>query len=153
MPEKSVREMNALERAHNSLAARTFHSTIIGAIAFGVAALLIGLGFYTYALIHQHITEAFTLSRSAAAILKEVVDVEPFADDLMVAFHAQNKDGLDQMGTPEYRERPGGRRNQLEIRDHRNGKGGNHGRGNEEDHQQGTGEAGNGEGGGRHLRI
>ena len=104
MPEKSVREMSAVERKFYSLEARTFHSTVMGAIIFGLAALLIGLGFYTYALIHQRITEAFTLSRSAAAILQEVVDVEPYADDLMVAFHDQNRNRLEPM-TPEYRER------------------------------------------------
>ena len=44
MPDNSVREMNALERKHYSLAARTFHATVMGAAILGLVALLIGLG-------------------------------------------------------------------------------------------------------------
>ena len=47
MPEKSVREMSELERQHYSLAARTFHATVMGAAVLGLVAFLIGLGLYT----------------------------------------------------------------------------------------------------------
>ena len=53
MPQKTIREMSELERKHNSLAARVFHSTIIGSIILGVIALLIGLGMFSYTLADQ----------------------------------------------------------------------------------------------------
>ena len=61
MPKKTVREMSKLERKHYSLESKTFRSTIIGAIVLGFAALIIGLGAYTYALVHQYITEAYNI--------------------------------------------------------------------------------------------
>ena len=88
MPKKSIREMNRLERNHFSLESKTFRSTIMGAIVLGVAALILGLGVYSYTLIHQYITEAFNLSKSAAAILQEVVDVEPLSTDVKADYRA-----------------------------------------------------------------
>ena len=43
MPEKTVREMNEMERKHFSLAARVFHSALMSSIVLGLVALLIGL--------------------------------------------------------------------------------------------------------------
>ena len=59
MPEKTVREMNDRERLHYSLAARVFHSALMGSVVLGLVALLIGLGLYTNALVGQYIGEAF----------------------------------------------------------------------------------------------
>ena len=44
MPEKSVREMNELERAHYSLAARVFHAAAIHSVILGLICFLIGYG-------------------------------------------------------------------------------------------------------------
>ena len=46
MPEKSVRQMNYLQRQHYSLGARTFRTTIFGSVILGITALIIGLGLY-----------------------------------------------------------------------------------------------------------
>ena len=86
MPRKTVREMSDLEKRHFSLERKTFRSTIMGAIILGVAALLIGLGAYTYTLVHQYITEAYNLSKSVTAILHDTVDVEPLANDILADF-------------------------------------------------------------------
>ena len=90
MPEKSIREMNLIERQHYSLAARTFRATIMGAVIFGLVSLVIGLGLYAYAVGGQYIGEAFNLSKSIGGIIGKVVDVEPLADEVMSRYR-----GLD----------------------------------------------------------
>ena len=105
MPEKSVREMTELERKHYSLAARMFHATVMGAVILGLVALAVGLGLYTFSLANKYISEAFNLSRSAAAILEKVVDVEPLADDVMAAYRGLSEEERDQTGTEAYRSR------------------------------------------------
>ena len=105
MPKKSIREMSDFERRRHSLARKSFRSTIMGALVLGLAALIIGLGIYTYTLIHQYITEAFNLSKSAVAIMHETVDVEPLSKDVLSAYRAQSDSEREQPGTPEYRER------------------------------------------------
>ena len=83
MPVKSIREMNKLERTHYSLASRTFRATVMGAIVLGLAALIIGIGLYAYALAGQYIGEAFNLSRTVGGIIGYAVDVEPLANEVM----------------------------------------------------------------------
>ena len=51
MPEKTVREMTALERRHYSLEARMFHAVEMASAVLGLVALLIGLGLYLHALV------------------------------------------------------------------------------------------------------
>ena len=105
MPKKRLKDMGAFERRHHSLEAKAFRSTIMGAIVLGLTALLIGLGIYTYTLVHQYISEAFNLSKSAAAILQEVVDVEPLADDVIADYKALSDDEREQTATDAYRKR------------------------------------------------
>ena len=92
MPEKSIREMNKLERQHYSLAARTFRATVMGAIVLGMAALLIGLGLYAYALGGQYVGEAFNLSRTVEGVIGKVVDVEPLADEVMQRYRGMTEE-------------------------------------------------------------
>lgn len=105
MPKKTIREMSDVERKHHSLARKAFRSTIVGALVLGLAALIIGLGIYTFTLIHQYITEAFNLSKSAVAIMHEIVDTEPLSKDVLTAYREQSESEREQPGTPEYRER------------------------------------------------
>ena len=105
MPKKTIREMSDVERKRHSLARKAFRSTIVGALVLGLAALIIGLGIYTYTLIHQYITEAFNLSKSAVAIMHEIVDTEPLSKDVLTAYREQSESEREQSGTPEYRER------------------------------------------------
>ncbi len=104
MPEKSIREMNKLERQHYSLAARTFRATILGAIVLGAAALLIGLGLYVYALGGQYIGEAFNLSRTTAALMEQTVDVGPLAKEVAARYRALPAEKRAEVGESSYRE-------------------------------------------------
>ena len=90
MPEKSIREMNKYERMHYSLAARTFHAVVIGAVIIGLVTLLVGLGLYAVAVADQNITTAFGLTRNALAITEKVVDVRPLAMQVMEKYHAMS---------------------------------------------------------------
>ena len=105
MPRKSIREMSAIEKRHFSLESKAFRTTILGAVVLGVAALIIGLGIYTYTLVHQYITEAYNLSKSAAAILREVTDVEPLSTAVLNEYRSLSEEEREQSGTDEYRER------------------------------------------------
>ncbi len=64
MPEKSVREMNEKERRRNSLQAKVFNATLLNCFIIGLVALMIGLGFYTFALSRQLITQAYNIASS-----------------------------------------------------------------------------------------
>ncbi len=105
MPKKRVNEMGSLEKKHYSLEAKAFRSTIMGAIVLGLAALVIGLGIYTYTLVHQYITEAFNLSKSAAAILQKASDVEPLANEVVADYRALSDEERAQKRTDAYRKR------------------------------------------------
>ena len=103
MPEKSVREMSALERKHYSLAARTFHATVMGAAILGLVAFVIGLGLYTYALVGQYIGETFGLSRSAATVAEQALDSEALAADVMEIYRGLSPEERSGARTEEYR--------------------------------------------------
>jgi len=98
MPVKSIREMNRLERTHYSLASRTFRATIMGAIVLGLAALIIGLGLYSYALAGQYIGEAYNLCRTIGGIIGYAVDVEPLADEVMARYRGIDPARLEDDG-------------------------------------------------------
>ena len=103
MPEKNIREMTELEKKHFSLAAKTFHATLMGAIVFGVVSLLIGLGLYAYALAQQYIGTAFNLSRNAAAIIEKIADPEPFVEQVMTTYRALPETERKNADTDAYR--------------------------------------------------
>ena len=104
MAEKSVRDMSALERRHYSLSARVFRATLMGSVVLGLLALAIGLGLYTFALVDQCVSEAFNLSRNAAAILEKTSNVETAADAVMETYRSMSAEEREQMGTDAYRE-------------------------------------------------
>ena len=105
MPSKSIREMNRFERRHYALGARVFRSSILSSILLGVVSLMIGLGLYAVALSGQYITEAFTITRSAQAILSEVVDVQPLAGEVMERYRGMSDAQRAQVYTDSYRAR------------------------------------------------
>ena len=105
MPRKRISEMSAFERKRHSLEVKAFRSAIFGAVVLGLAAFVIGLSIYTYTLVHQYITEAFNLSKSAAAILQQAAEVEPLATDILSEYHALSDAEREETGTDAYRER------------------------------------------------
>ena len=105
MPEKSIREMNRFERRHYALESRVFRASIKSAVVLGVMALIIGLGLYAVALSGQYISDAFTLSRSAAAILDKTVDMEALATEVMDRYCALSDAERAEVGSDGYRMR------------------------------------------------
>ena len=79
MPEKSVREMNRLQRQHYSLSTRVFRASLMGSVILSIAALIIGVGLYSYALLQQHTVEAYHLTQNAEIMLSRVTNIESLA--------------------------------------------------------------------------
>ena len=103
MPEKTVREMTAMERKHYSLEARMFHSVEMFSAVLGLVALLIGLGLYVYALLGQYVGEAFGLARSASMVIEQVADTETLAGDVMAVYRALSQEERAGSRTETYR--------------------------------------------------
>lgn len=111
MPKKTVREMNAFERMHYSLAARTFHAVVMAAFVIGTVALLIGLGAYTYAISQQEIGDAFAISKSAYAIIRDQsntngnsIDIKSYAKYVKTRYDKLTKSDRKKSNTDEYYE-------------------------------------------------
>ena len=92
MPEKTVREMNAVEKMHHSLAAKIFRATVTGCILLGLVTLIVGLGLYTYTLSGQIIRHAFDLTRSAAGTAVISSDTISVAKDVMSIYRGLSSD-------------------------------------------------------------
>ncbi len=103
MPEKTVREMTAMERKHYSLEARMFHAVEMASAVLGLVALLIGLGLYLYALVGQYVGEAFGLSRSASVIMEQMADMETLVGDVMTVYHDLSQEERAGSRTEAYR--------------------------------------------------
>ena len=104
MPEKNVREMSAVERRHYSLSARTFRAAATGCILLGLIAMVIGLGFYGYALSHQYVRHAFDLAVYAAASEPHGADYAGIADEVMAVYRSLSEEQRSRTGTEAYRE-------------------------------------------------
>ena len=92
MPQKSVREMSALERQHYSLGARVFHAAALGAAILGLVSLIIGLGLYAYALAGQYIGEAFGLAKSTSLVVNQVADTQYLRDEVMSVYRSLSEE-------------------------------------------------------------
>jgi sigma-B regulation protein RsbU (phosphoserine phosphatase) len=103
MPEKTVREMTALERRHYSLEARMFHAVEMVSAVLGFVALLIGLGLYVYALLGQYVGEAFGLARSASMVIEQVADTETLVGDVMTVYRGLSQEERAGSRTETYR--------------------------------------------------
>ena len=69
MPSKSIREMSAKERKRRTLSKRFVRTVLLQSIALGLAALVLGLALHTYTVVNRYISEASSISRSAAGML------------------------------------------------------------------------------------
>ena len=103
MPEKTVREMTALERRHYSLEARMFHAVEMTSAVLGLVALMIGLGLYVYALLGQYVGEAFGLARSASMVIEKVADTKTLAGDIMAVYRGLSQEERAGSRTETYR--------------------------------------------------
>ena len=104
MPEKSVREMNALERRHFSLAAKTFRASAMGCALLGLVALIVGLGLYALALSGQFIRHAFDIASYASVSATHGADSVGLAEDVMTIYRGLSEEDRQKNGTQEYRD-------------------------------------------------
>ena len=95
--------MNRFQKKRHSVAARTFRATVLSSVILGAVALLIGLGLYAYALGGQYIGEAFNLTRSARAVLDNVVDLEPLSNEVMDRYYGLSEQLHSMNGSFQYR--------------------------------------------------
>jgi len=103
MPDKPLAEMGPLQRKHHSLAAKTFHASLLGCVLLGTIALVIGLGFYGYALIRQYESHAFDIASCASMSIRETEHSGNLAVEVMEAYRALSEANRQKMGTEEYR--------------------------------------------------
>ena len=103
MPEKTVREMTAIERKHYSLEARMFHAVEISSAVLGLVALLIGMALYVYALLGQYVGAAFGLARSASMVIEQVADAETLVGDVMTVYRGLSQEERAGSRTETYR--------------------------------------------------
>ena len=75
MPEKTVREMGALERKHYSLAARVFHASALHSAILGLLCFLIGFGMYLNTLAQQSMKTAYDAAQEILTAVR--AEVEP----------------------------------------------------------------------------
>lgn len=70
MPNKSVREMNWLERLHYSLSSKLFHTILIFSIILGLVA--VGFGFYLYSMAvnEQYSAKALNIAKTSTIAIK-----------------------------------------------------------------------------------
>ncbi len=94
--------MGKLEKQHYSIAAKTFRSTIMGAILLGLAALIVGLSLFIYSNVKSHRDSAFDLAKTTKAISSKVVDSVPIAMETMEIYRKAVKDGVADTGSEEY---------------------------------------------------
>ena len=97
MPDRSYREMNVLQRQHYALSARVFRMSILGSLVIGIISMLIGLGFYIYALIGQYIGEGFILAQNTEGVLQRLTPVASLCEEVMSRYeNAEEALRLDQ---------------------------------------------------------
>ena len=105
MPEKSIRDMSALERRRHSLAAKTVRSTLMTSILLATIALLVGLGFYGYDLSKEYIKNASDIARNVSESLQSGSDPQPYVDEIMGIYRGLSEEERQASGTEAYRAR------------------------------------------------
>ena len=86
-----------------SLTAKTIRSTVLASIALGLVALVIGLGFYGYTLIHQYIARAFETAKLASVSAQRGADAVGLSKEIMGIYRGLTEEEKNQVGTEEYR--------------------------------------------------
>ena len=100
MSEKNIKKSK--KKKSRSLSQRTFRTTVRASIIFGLITLVLGLALYSYAVGGQYINTAFSLAYGTSAVLDKVVDVGPFADDVMSRYNSLSQEERDMARDPEH---------------------------------------------------
>ena len=87
-----------------SLTAKTVRSTVLSSIALGLTALVIGLGFYGYTLVHQYITRAFETAKLASVSAQRGADSISLSKEIMSIYKGLTEEERSKTGTEEYRQ-------------------------------------------------
>ena len=105
MPEKSVREMNLLQRRHYSLSTRVFRVSLLSSVILGLTALIIGAGLYSYSLIQQHTVEAYHITQNARTMVSRVLNIDTLSGETMERYRGLSEAERAETGTEAYRAR------------------------------------------------
>lgn len=103
MSKKSVKDMNNLEKLHNSLSAKTVRSTIKSCIIFGLICQLVALTFFAVSITKQYISVATSTANQAKLSTTNGADAVGFSKSIMSVYNSLNEDERQKMGTEEYR--------------------------------------------------
>ena len=87
-----------------SLTAKTIRSTVLSSVALGLVALIIGLSFYGYTLVHQYITRAFETAKLASVSAQKGADSISLSKEIMGIYRGLTEEERSQVGTEEYRQ-------------------------------------------------
>ena len=87
-----------------SLTAKTIQSTVLFSVALGLVALIIGLGFYGYTLVHQYITRAYETAKLASVSAQKGADSISLSKEIMGIYRGLTEEERNQVGTEEYRQ-------------------------------------------------
>ena len=103
MSKKSVKDMNNLEKLHNSLSAKTVRSTIKSCIIFGLICQLVALTFFAVSITKQYISVATSTANQAKLSTTNGADAVGFSKSIMSVYNSLSEDERQKMGTEEYR--------------------------------------------------
>ena len=103
MSKKSVKDMNNLEKLHNSLSAKTVRSTIKSCIIFGLICQLVALTFFAVSITKQYISVATSTANQAKLSTTNGADAVGFSKSIMSVYNSLSEDERQKIGTEEYR--------------------------------------------------
>ena len=100
---KSVNEMGKHERMRHSLSAKTFRSTVISCILFGLVAELVAMGFYASTHTKQIIDVADSVAHQSMTTATHGTDARGFSKQVLEVYFGLNEEERQKVGTEEYR--------------------------------------------------
>lgn len=99
---KSVQEMSKSEKRLHSLAAKTWRSTVVSCIVFGLVAEFIALAFYAATHTKQLISVADSAAHQAKMSATHGSDAVGFSEDVMAIYYGLSEEERLMMGTEGY---------------------------------------------------
>ena len=111
MPDKSVRAMTGREKKRHSLEGKLFRAIVLSCVILGAVLLIIGLGLYSVSLTARDVSHAFDVSRYAAMPAENETDSAGLARQVMEVYLGLSDEERAETGTPAYRARFSGARN------------------------------------------
>ena len=101
---KSVQEMSKYEQRRHSLAAKTWRSTVISCIVFGLIAEFIALAFYSATHMKQLISIADSAAHQSKMSATHGSDAVGLSKDVMAVYYSLSDEDRMKVGTEEYRD-------------------------------------------------